>query len=233
MIRAIIFDVDGTLAETEELHRRAFNDTFRANGLDWNWSRDDYTRLLQTTGGKERMRAFVSGDLRQDPARYPTARLHRQKTDAYGRLMVDGALTLRPGIAALIGDAYARGIPMAIATTTNRPNVDRLIEATFQTAPERLFDAIAAGDEVSHKKPAPDVYDLALRRLGIAPDQVVALEDSLNGVRSAQAAGLRCVVSPGQYTAHETFPPDAIRLECFSEIDSVPRLNASVCDRAA
>lgn len=212
-LRAIIFDVDGTLAETEELHRRAFNETFAAAGLGWHWDRDDYRRLLKVTGGKERIAAFVS-QTGLTPPDIPA--LHRDKTDRYTALMAAGEIALRDGIAALIDEARADGLRIAIATTTSRPNVDALIRATMKAEPDDIFDAIAAGDEVAAKKPAPDVYLLALHRLNLTAPEAVALEDSLNGVRSAHAAGLRCIVAPSAYTDDEDFAPPAIRITDFA-----------------
>lgn len=233
MIRAILFDVDGTLAETEELHRRAFNDTFAAFGLDWHWDRREYTELLRITGGKERIAAYIGQRPGGDPQAWPIARIHAAKTETYAGLIGSGALRLRPGIAELIEDAWSHKLPIAVATTTSRSNVDALIRATMGLPAERVFDAIAAGDEVARKKPAPDVYELALSRLGIGPEGAVALEDSLNGARAALAAGLSCFVSSGPYTAHETLPEAAIRLRAFSEIDTVARLAARLdCNEA-
>lgn len=222
-LRAIIFDVDGTLAETEELHRRAFNETFAAAGLPWHWDRGDYRRLLKTTGGKERIAAFAA----QTGGRAPDIpALHRDKTARYAALMAEGAVSLRPGIADLIADARAEGLRIAIATTTSRPNVDALIRAAMGADTDAIFDAVAAGDEVAAKKPAPDVYLLALHRLNLTAPEAVALEDSLNGVRSAHAAGLRCVVAPSVYTDDETVPPPAIRIDGFDRISRVARLSA-------
>ncbi len=201
---ALIFDVDGTLAETEEAHRRAFNESFAEAGLDWHWSRDTYAELLRTTGGKERMRAWratVGGG----PDDEAIAALHAAKTSRYGRIVAAGDLALRPGVAELVEAARARGQRVAVATTTNRPNVDALCRACWGQPAEAVFDVIAAGDEVAAKKPAPDVFLLALQRLGLAPDQAVALEDSRNGVLSAQAAGLAVAVTPSAYTAGEDF----------------------------
>lgn len=201
---ALIFDVDGTLAETEEAHRRAFNETFAEAGLDWHWSRDTYAELLRTTGGKERLRAWRA-TLGGGPEDDEIAALHKAKTVRYARIVETGGLALRPGVADLIAAARARGQRVAIATTTNRPNVDALCRACWGQPADRVFDVIAAGDEVAAKKPAPDVYLLALQRLSLPPDQAVALEDSRNGVLSARAAGLAVVVTPSAYTAGEDF----------------------------
>lgn len=201
-LRALIFDVDGTLAETEELHRRAFNETFAAQGLGWHWSRDTYRRLLKTTGGKERIAAFLAeigaegGDI---------AALHRAKTRRYTDLMAQGGLRLRPGVADLIARARADGLRLAIATTTSRPNVEALARACFGQPAETVFPVIAAGDEVAAKKPAPDVFQLALARLRLPPAACLAFEDSRNGLLSARAAGLRVVVTPSAYTGDEDF----------------------------
>ena len=201
---ALIFDVDGTLAETEELHRRAFNETFSEAGLDWHWSREDYHRLLKTTGGKERIARYVAETGGTETPDIPA--LHHAKTARYVALMAGGGLSLRPGIAALIARARARGLRLGVATTTSRPNVEALCRACFDRPAEQIFDAIAAGDEVAAKKPAPDVYLLALERLGLSPEHALALEDSRNGLLSARAAGIACVVSPSAYTMDETFP---------------------------
>lgn len=204
-LRALIFDVDGTLSETEEAHRRAFNEAFAEAGMDWNWSVEDYTWLLKTTGGKERMRAFRAHIGAASPSDEEIAALHRAKTARYGALVESRALTLRPGVAELIAAARAAGLKVAVATTTNRPNVDALCRACWGKEAGEVFDVIAAGDEVKAKKPAPDVFDLAVGRLGIDPSEVVAFEDSRNGVLSAQAAGLRVIVTPSRYTAAEDF----------------------------
>lgn len=203
-LEALIFDVDGTLAETEELHRRAFNETFAKEGLDWHWSQDDYRRLLQTTGGKERI-AHHMRNLSLASDAIDIAALHRAKTERYVRLMGDGGLDLRPGIAALITEAKDAVLTTAIATTTSRPNVDALCHACFGAPADSIFPVIACGDEVAAKKPAPDVYELALKRLDIAPENALAFEDSSNGLRSADAAGLACVVTPSIYTGGDDF----------------------------
>lgn len=207
MIKALIFDVDGTLAETEEAHRAAFNTTFQAWGLDWNWRRKDYAWLLKTTGGKERMRRFQQ-DL-PDGARHLTdaeiAALHKDKTQTYADILARGELTLRPGVAALIAAARAAGVRLAVATTTNTPNVEALAQCCWGKPATEVFEVIAAGDMVQAKKPAPDVFDLARQRLGLPPDQCLAFEDSRNGVLSARGAGLRVVVTPSAYTAGDDF----------------------------
>jgi HAD superfamily hydrolase (TIGR01509 family) len=211
-LKALIFDVDGTLAETEEAHREAFNRTFAAHGLGWHWSVDDYRWLLDTAGGKERMRAWQE----RLPAEAPRlsdaeiAALHREKSGLYGEILAAGGLALRPGVAELVDTARAAGLKLAVATTTNLPNVAALTRCCWGAEPEALFDAVAAGDQVRAKKPAPDVFDLALARLGLAPGSCIAFEDSLNGVRSARAAGLAVVVTPSVYTASQDFAAAAL-----------------------
>lgn len=225
MIRALIFDVDGTLAETEELHRRAFNDSFRAAGLGWHWTRADYTRLLTTTGGKERITRYLN-ELGLDPAGFPVAALHAAKTERYGALIAAGELTLRPGIAALLVEARRVGLRLACATTTSAPNVEALCRACFGKPAAEVFEVIAAGDVVAAKKPAPDIYLHALEGLGLGPGRAVAFEDSANGLRAASAAGLACIVSPGVYTLQDEFPGALAVLDCFSELGGIAGLAA-------
>ena len=197
---ALIFDVDGTLAETEEAHRAAFNATFARHGLGWHWDRATYRRLLAVTGGKERIAAFLheSGTPdRLDPKAIRA--LHAEKTEAFTRRVARG-LPPKPGILDLVAQARQEGRALAIATTTTRANVEALVLAIWHRPAEEVFDVIAAGDEVACKKPAPDVYHLALSRLGLPAQEAIAFEDSGNGVRAARAAGLRVIAAASDYT---------------------------------
>jgi len=206
-LQALIFDVDGTLAETEEAHRAAFNQTFAEWGLGWNWSVDDYRTLLKTTGGKERMRAHQAilpeGERRLSDDEI--AKLHIEKTAAYGAILASGQLELRPGVADLITAARARGLKVAVATTTNTPNVEALCQCCWGKPALEVFDHVAAGDMVKQKKPAPDVFLLALEQLSLPADVCIAFEDSRNGVLSALGANLPVLVTPSAYTDTDDF----------------------------
>lgn len=206
-IKALIFDVDGTLAETEEAHRAAFNETFADWGLDWYWSRENYKELLKTTGGKERIHAFQSklSDGKHLLNTEGIAELHRQKTAAYTAILEAGNLELRPGVSDLIDDARRSGLKLAVATTTNTPNVDALCQCCWGKSGPEVFDHIAAGDMVDRKKPAPDVFLLTMKQLGLSPENCLAFEDSENGVAAAGGAGLRVVATPSVYTDQDNF----------------------------
>ncbi|MGU3536644.1 HAD-IA family hydrolase [Methylobacterium sp. A54F] len=201
MLRALIFDVDGTLAETEDLHRQAFNRAFAALGLPWSWDPALYAELLRVMGGKERLAHYIATAHGDEAAglmrRLPE--IHDLKTRLYGDLVEGGALPLRPGIGRLIAEARAAGLGLAVATTTSRPNVDRLVAANFP-AGDRPFDVIACGDEAARKKPAPDVFELALARLGVEAGAAIVFEDSAAGIRSALDAGLPVVATRSRYT---------------------------------
>ena len=208
-LRAIIFDVDGTLAETEEAHRLSFNAAFAEAGLAWSWTRDDYRELLKVTGGKERIAHFMAREgLPADEA--GVRRLHARKTDLYTARVAAGEVALRPGIAALIGEARRRGVALAISTTTSLPNIEALLAANLGENALAGFAAIACGDMVAAKKPAPDVYRLALAGLGLPAAQAVAIEDSWNGIRSARGAGLEVIATPSLYSAGEDFSEAAL-----------------------
>jgi HAD superfamily hydrolase (TIGR01509 family) len=206
-IKGLIFDVDGALAETEELHRRAFNDTFEACGLDWHWDRALYRQLLKTAGGKERIAAFIEGHRPDDGGKVTMliGELHALKIERYAALIRTGAIELRPGVTRLIGEARTDGVQLAIATTTSLPNVYALLDATLGKGSCAHFPVIAAGDEVEQKKPCADVYRLALTRLGLPASACVAIEDSRNGLLAARAAQLNAIVTPSTYTIGEDF----------------------------
>ncbi len=229
MLAALIFDVDGTLAETEELHRAAFNQAFATAGLDWHWDERLYSVLLSTTGGKERMMRYMTECLGRTPAQLPPGRtiasLHESKTAAFARLMRAGGIELRPGVRQLLRQARSSGLRLAIATTTNRANVDALLRATLGAEAAGVFEVMVAGDEVAAKKPAPDVYLEALSRLRLPADACLAIEDSSNGLIAALSAGLAALITPSRYTAGETFT-GALKV-----VASLDDLAPSRCDR--
>jgi len=200
MLKALIFDVDGTLAETEDLHRQAFNRAFETLGLPWHWSPERYADLLKVMGGKERLLHFIRETWPGDEALVARMReIHDLKTKIYGELIEGGALGLRPGIARITREAKVAGLKLAVATTTSRPNIDLLLRINFPDG-DHPFDVIAAGDEAERKKPAPDIFDLAVRRLGIHPSEGIAFEDSAAGIRSALDAGLPVIATRSRYT---------------------------------
>ncbi len=208
-IKAIIFDVDGTLADTEDAHRIAFNKAFAENGLDWNWDTALYDKLLKVTGGKERIKYFVSDFLNgyQKPENFEdfVRHLHKVKTAHYVAMLEQGQIPLRPGIKQLMEDAHAKGILLAIATTTSPENVAGLLEAGLGKDWQRYFASIGCGDIVPHKKPAPDIYNWVLAELQVTPQDCIALEDSNNGLRASLAAGIRTFVTTNNYTRDQDF----------------------------
>lgn len=205
MLKALIFDVDGTICETEETHRYAFNRAFSESGLNWFWTVEDYRRLLRTTGGKERMRAHRDACGLHQPDDAVIAKLHAQKTEYYVAALANGSVAARPGVRDIITEARTQRLALAIATTTSPANVEALVQAIWGCSAYEVFDVVAAGDEVVTKKPAPDVFLLALERLGLPASAAIAFEDSRNGLSAARAAGLRVVVTPSLYTADEDF----------------------------
>ena len=218
MIHALIFDVDGTLAETEEAHRQAFNSVFAREGLGWVWGEERYRELLRVTGGKERIARYLAEEgLTLSPARI--AALHGAKNETYMEIVRGGGAPLRPGIAELIAEAHAAGLKLAICTTTSRVNIETLLDVTLGPQGRALFSAIVTGEDVRAKKPDPEAYLLALARLNLAASQCLALEDSRNGVEAAVAAGVRVIVSPSLYTSQETFPGAAAILPDWRGFD--------------
>jgi len=222
VLQALIFDVDGTLADTErDGHRPAFNAAFRKAGLDWHWDEALYGELLVVTGGKERIAHFVS---RQRPefAQLPdyaerVAALHKAKTRHYTRLAASGAIPLRPGVARLLHEARSAGLRLAVATTTMPENVSALLVPALGTKAMTWFEVIGAGDVVPAKKPAPDIYLWVLERLGLPASACLAFEDSDNGLRASRAAGLATVVTPCDYTRGQDFPGAAAVLDSLED----------------
>jgi beta-phosphoglucomutase-like phosphatase (HAD superfamily) len=206
-LEALIFDVDGTLAETEEAHRQSFNEAFAAFGVDWSWDKELYRKLLQVTGGKERLQYYIDAWKPRGRelvlARF--AEIYEETWARYAALVKAGAAPARPGVRRLITEAHARRVRLAIATTSLRGSVDVVLRAMFGEEGISWFAVIAAGDVVSRKKPAPGVYHFALDKLGCDPRSCVAIEDSENGIKAARAAGLPVLAAPSSYLKGDDF----------------------------
>jgi HAD superfamily hydrolase (TIGR01509 family) len=196
----LIFDVDGTLAETESVHRCAFNAAFHEAGIAWYWDVRTYKRLLQVAGGKERIRAFA----RSHPPRLilsddDIACLHQRKSAHYTRLIAQHACRLRPGVEPFICNALSRGQTLAIATTTTCHNVEALLRVALAPDWRSHFAAVVAGDDVTRKKPAPDVYLEVLARLQWPAAECLAIEDCANGLKAAAAASIPVLITRSEY----------------------------------
>jgi len=222
MLKALIFDVDGTLAETEANgHRVAYNMAFEEAGINWHWDHDVYRELLDITGGRERLHHYwrnVQPDaLDASDGAQRVNELHRRKNALYSNLVAAGKIFLRSGIAALINAARDAGIQTAIATSTSHGNVDALLQATWGPTWTSGFPVVVTSDDVAHKKPAPDIYLETLRRLDCDAADCLALEDSPAGLTAAKRAGIPCVVTRGFYTAT---PPMPGALACLDGLGS-------------
>ena len=221
-LKALIFDVDGTLADNEQDgHRIAFNLAFADAGLDWTWDRETYAILLETFGGKERMLRYME-DFQPDfdPPGGSEAfirKVHGQKTQRYQELLKSGAIPLRPGVARLLREARKSGLGLAVASTTTEVNVTTLLSKTLGEPSIAWFDVIACGDVVARKKPAPDIFLYALEKLGLPAGQCLAVEDSESGLASAMAAGLTTVVTVNESTRQQDFTGAAIVLDQLGE----------------
>jgi len=214
---ALIFDVDGTLAETEELHRQAFNHAFVRHGLDWHWDRAVYKDLLRVTGGKERIRAYHGRRENASPlSDADIAELHRVKTAHYAGLIETGCCPLRPGVTDLLTTAKARGQRLAIATTTSHGNIDALLSQALGMRWAADFDAIVAGDDVRDKKPAPDVYLEVLARLKLEASGCVAIEDSANGLIAASRANIPVLITRSMFFRDDDFSAARVVLDDLS-----------------
>ncbi|ACK73563.1 HAD-superfamily hydrolase, subfamily IA, variant 3 [Gloeothece citriformis PCC 7424] len=220
-LQALIFDVDGTLAETErDGHRLAFNQAFNQAQLTWDWSVSIYGQLLTVAGGKERIRFYLEQYNPQfekptNLAQFIT-QLHQSKTEFYQELLSQGEIPLRPGVKRLIEEARSQGIRIAIATTSALPNVLALLERTLDPT---WFEVIAAGDIVPAKKPAPDIYNYVLDKLGLTPSECLVFEDSFHGLQAATKAGLKTIVTVNDYTKNQDFSEAILVLDHLGESD--------------
>lgn len=224
ILQGIIFDVDGTLADTEDVHRLAFNHVFQEYGLDWNWTPDLYRELLTISGGRERIadygrrlrRRFASDAAFDD---FVVA-MHKAKTRKYAAMLTEGEVRLRPGIRRLLDEARAAGLKLGIATSSARSNIETLLDNNLPPGWRHWFSALETCDSVPQKKPSPAVYLAALAQLGTDAHYTVALEDTRNGLAAARAAGLVTIVTTHRFTRDHQFPDADLVVDSAGEPDA-------------
>lgn len=208
-LKGIIFDVDGTIADTEEIHRQAFNLAFKESNIDWNWSVEDYRKILHISGGKERFRKFLNEDIAlkskvEDQESF-VQDLHKLKSEHYRALLASDGIEFRTGVIRLINEAREKGIQIGVATSSSMANLTTLFNTILDIDPCELFNSIVTSDTVQDKKPSPAAYQCVLAGLGLNADSCVAIEDTQNGNLSALAAGLHTVITTHAYTIDNDF----------------------------
>ena len=233
MIKALIFDCDGVLVDTErDGHRVGFNRAFAQMGIDAEWDVELYGKLLLVAGGKERMRAYFDEYGWPEGADSAEARdalivaLHKLKTEITSGLVAEGGLPLRPGIARIVDEAIAAGVRLGVCTTSNPKFIDAVLDL-FGPERKAKFDFVHAGDVVAKKKPAPDIYLLALETLGLPAHACMVIEDSRNGLLAARGAGLPTLVTTSTYTVDEDFT-GAVKV--VPELGDEPTVNVRLAD---
>jgi len=208
-LKAIIFDLDGTLAATEETHRQAFNAAFTEFNIPFQWSVSEYIELLDISGGKERILQFLQSKEFAAPEnkslRDYTLKIHKRKSEIYREKLIAGHIGLRDGVERLLKEAKAKGISMAIATSTSTANVETVLKSALGEDALSYFETLVSCDLVADKKPSPVVYQYALANLGLKPENCVVLEDTCNGNRAALTAGIKTVITTHPLTVDEDF----------------------------
>ncbi|HLC04612.1 MAG TPA: HAD-IA family hydrolase [Anaerolineales bacterium] len=221
-IKGIFFDQDGVIIDTErDGHRVAFNDTFREFGFPFEWGVDEYHQLLQVAGGKERMKHYYQtrgfgAEVKPEELDDLIARMHKRKTAVFIELIESGRLPLRPGIRRFMKEIVAAGLKIGVCTTSNEKAAQAVATRILADIP---FNFVLAGDVVSKKKPDPEIYNLALEKTGLKPDECVVIEDSRNGVLAAKAAGMRVVATTNVYTEKEDLHEADVVLTCLGDSD--------------
>ena len=228
-MKAVIFDCDGVLADTErDGHRVAFNKAFAEKGLPIDWSVELYGELLRVSGGKERMKHYFDNySWPQDVADKDALikELHKLKTDYFMEIIESGQLPLRPGVARFVDEAIAANMILAICSTSAERAVNLVAEVLLGTERKACFSEILAGDVVSKKKPDPEIYNLASERLSLEPSECVVIEDTRVGLLAAKSAGMHCVITTNGYSKDEDFTEADL---VVSELGETPNVQVTL-----
>ncbi len=198
---SILFGSIGTIADTSELQRQAFNKAFEAHELDWHWHQEEYLKMLEKSGGQKRIADYASSAGQAVDA----AAIHKSKSEFFQKSLIESQVPPRLGVVDTIQGAKSKGLKLALVTTTSQENISLLIEALHPSIKAADFDVIVHASNVKHPKPDKDAYTFALEKLGEKSSDCIAIEDNLDGVEAATAAGLDCVAFPGENTAHHNF----------------------------
>jgi HAD superfamily hydrolase (TIGR01509 family) len=228
MKKALIFDCDGVLGDTERFgHLVAFNRMWKELGVPWQWSEEEYGRKLLIGGGKERMasllfepaflKAWPDAPSDESARKETIAVWHKRKTEIYKEIIGSGLIPARSGIRRICEEALSHGWLLAVASTSAPEAVNAVLRHATGDAIAVRFSAVLAGDVVKAKKPAPDIYNLAAQTLGVRPAACVVVEDSNNGVEAACGAGMKCVVTVSSYTRGEDFGHASLVLTCLGD----------------
>ena len=224
MLKAVLFDMDGTMVDTEDKgHRPAFNAAFREFGLPYAWDTETYKSLVSIGGGKERISNFLSGVMpekaKEKDFKDWVAAIHRKKTELFLEQIRTNQMTPRPGIIRLIDEILKNGIKVGICSTSQEDTVRSIALKALGKERMSRISLLLAGDVVSKKKPDPEIYNLAIERLGIHPDEGLVIEDSRIGLLSSLNAGIKCLVTANTYTEGQDFTGASLVVSCLGDSD--------------
>lgn len=204
-MKALFFGSIGTICDTSEIQRLAYNDSFKDAGLDWHWSVSFYRELLSITGGQNRLKHFIGLEQRKGLSASLLENVHRNKTTIFNERLMSGQAILRPGVARLIDDAKHAGLRLGFISTTERRNIDAIAAALGTAFTLGDFDLVTDRTMIEHEKPAPDVYHVALKSISCKPHLAVAIEDTADCLRSVIGADIACVATPNSFSTEQDF----------------------------
>ncbi|MEM8866437.1 MAG: HAD-IA family hydrolase [Planctomycetota bacterium] len=211
-MKALLLGSIGVLTDTSELQRRSYNRAFATHGVPVEWSRQEYRELLKKSGGRERVKRALEATGSDASA----SAIHATKTSLHHQMLRMTSSGCREGVAQTVRAACREGISVGFVTTTSRENVDAVLASVQANLPQDCFDIVLDLSSVSSPKPSPEVYQLAAAQLGVEPWECVAVEDNVDGVRSAVAAGMQCFAFPGENNAGHDF---SIAVDVLTSLD--------------
>ena len=208
-LQALILDVDGTVAETADLHRAAFNRAFDEQGLGWHWDREIFSQLFPIEFTLPKLRLFSIAAQRSGHAHVPSheqlAKIAARKAQLFCTLTRENEVRLRPGVARLLRESRHEGLSLAAVSTSTRAEAQAVLTAALGFHTMGWFTCLKTSENAGVPAAEKSLYQAVLDDFGLKGRQAVAIEDSITGANATARCGIRTLVAPSMYTASSSF----------------------------
>ena len=199
--KALLFGSIGSIVETSELQRKSFNQAFIQSDLNWYWTKKEYEKLLNKSGGEDRISEYA----KQKKITVYAKKLRGLKTKIFNNYLNKKELKLRLGVKDLLNHCIKNKIKLGFVSSTSLNNINSIFYCLRGSIQKNYFDFIGNSKLVKKNKPSPDIYLLTLKKLKLKPSECIAIEDSQESLDAAVKAKIKCFIFPGKFHTNKKF----------------------------